>query len=237
MLKVPIRILNFAEEIHFEDSSECVFVESDEKESFASQVDADELSNLLSYAMNLFYHHDYQSLKVVSDKILSVDYRNIRACLYKVFSEFFDQFERYERETVERWNVVGPIDGEGAGMREEECLNELTNDDFINDINRYLEYMESLENLSKKLYEISEITELLREEEIVQEVIIERLAFIDQKIAESLKQDSLIAQSIVKNKSLDYLKRLYADKYEQIIAKRDQLLNLSEKEFCYSRQE
>ncbi|MGB7593943.1 MAG: hypothetical protein WBL80_00080, partial [Erysipelotrichaceae bacterium] len=139
MVKVPIRSSNFGNEIHFEDPTEDTFLESDEKEAFDSQVDVDELSNLLSYAMNLFYHHDYQSLKVISDKILSIDYRNIRACLYKAFSEFFDQFEQYERETAERWNVVGSIDDEAAGMREAECLNELTNDDFINDINRYLE--------------------------------------------------------------------------------------------------
>jgi len=237
MVKVPIRSSNFGEEIHFGELTEDAFLESDEQESFANQVDADELSNLLSHAMNLFYHHDYQSLKVVSDKILSVDCRNIRACLYKSFSEFFDQFEKYERETVERWKEVGPMDDDVASMTEAECLSKFADDDFINDINRYLEYMESLENLSKKLYEISEITELLREEEIVQEVIIERLVFIDQKIAESLNKDALIAQSLAQKKSLDYLKRMYADKYEQIIAKRGRLLSLSEKEYRHRKHE
>gem|GEM_PF-2267074 len=235
MIKVPIRSSNFSEEIRFRNSNSDDFNVFDENESVVRNRDSDELSNLLSYAMNLFYHHEYRALKEVSNKILSFDNRNIRAWLYRSFSEFFDQFDQYEFEVIKQWTEVTKPIVENAGeiIQNEDVFNILENFEFINDANRYLEYVESLENLSKELHQLFEITELQREEEIIQELIIERLVFLDQRISVSINQEIEIARFPTSKVSFINLKKLYVDKYEKIIAKKDQILNLSEKEFCY----
>lgn len=238
MSKVPIRISNFGEEMHFRNEYNDDFRVSSENQPHAKNGDGDELSNLLSYAMNLFYHHDYRILNEVADKILSFDYRNIRGCLYKSFSEFFDQFDQYEFEVIRRWNEVAKPIVENAEIiiPDEDFFNDPSNFDFINDINRYLEYLSSLEDISKKLHQISEVTELLREEEIIRELIIERLVFLDQKISTTVNQEAEIAQLPNPKVMFNSLKRLYVDKYEEIVAKREQMLNLSEKEFSFGNQ-
>ena len=235
MKKVPIRSSNFGEEIHFRNANSDDFDVFDENESVVRNSDSDELSNLLSYAMNLFYHHEYRTLKEVSNKILSFDNRNIRGWLYKSFSEFFDQFDQYEFEIIKQWAEVAKPIVENAGkiIKNEDVFNILANFEFINDANRYLEYVESLENLSKELNQLFEITELQREEEIIKELIIERLVFLDQRISVAINQETEIARFPASKVTFNNLKRLYVDKYEEIIAKRDQILNLSEKEFCY----
>jgi len=235
VIKVPIRSSNFSEEIRFRNSNSDDFNVFDENESVVRNRDSDELSNLLSYAMNLFYHHEYRALKEVSNKILSFDNRNIRGWLYRSFSEFFDQFDQYEFEVIKQWTEVTKPIVENAGeiIQNEDVFNILENFEFINDANRYLEYVESLENLSKELHQLFEITELQREEEIIQELIIERLVFLDQRISVSINQEIEIARFPTSKVSFINLKKLYADKYEKIIAKKDQILNLSEKEFCY----
>jgi hypothetical protein len=237
MMKVPVRISNFGEEKHFRNENDFDFSVSDENQPRVKSGDGDELSNLLSYAMNLFYHHDYRSLKEVADRILSFDYRNIRGCLYKSFSEFFDQFDQYEFEVIRRWNEDTRPIMENAVIPDEDFFNDASSFDFINDINRYLEYVVSLEDLSKKLHQISEVTELLREEEMIQELIIERLVFLDQRISVTVNQEAERAQLPHSKVVFNSLKRLYVDKYEEIIAKREQILSLSEKEFCIGRKE
>jgi hypothetical protein len=239
MKKVPIRSSNFNEEIQFGNENRDDFTLPDENEPRAKTIDSDELSNLLSDAMNLFYHHEYRTLKDVANRILMYDYRNIRGCLYKSFSEFFDQFDQYEFEVVKRWNEVAKpvVENQEIIITEEDVFNDPTNFDFINDANRYLEYVESLEELSKELHQLSEITELLREEELIQELIIERIVFLDQRISVTISQKEEIARLPVSKVTFTSLKRLYIDKYEEIIAKRDQMLNLSEKEFNYVKLE
>jgi len=235
MIKVPIRSSNFGEEIRWRNANSDDFDVFDENESVVKICDSDELSNLLSYAMNLFYHHEYRALKEVSNKILSLDNRNIRGWLYKSFSEFFDQFDQYEFEIISQWAEVAKPIVENAGkmIQNENVFNILPNFDFVNDANRYLEYVESLENLSKELHQLFEITELQREEEIIRELIIERLVFLDQRISVAINQETEIARFSTYKVTFNNLKRLYVDKYEEIIAKRDQIHNLSEKEFRY----
>jgi len=238
MTKVPIRSFNCGEEMQFKNEYNDDFSVSSENQPHVKEGDGDELNYLLSYAMNLFYHHDYRTLKEVADKILSFDYRNIRGCLYKSFSEFFDLFDQYELEVIRRWNeVVKPIvKNSEIVIPDVDFFNEPSDFDFINDTNRYLEYVVSLEDLSKKLHQISEVTELLREEEIIQELIIERLVFLDHKILAIVNQEAERAQMPTSKVTFNSLKSLYVDKYEEIIAKRDQILNLSEKEFSFGKQ-
>jgi len=235
MIKIPIRSSNFREEIHLRNANSDDFDVFNENESVVRNSDSDELSNLLSYAMNLFYHHEYRALKEVSNTILSFDNRNIRGWLYKSFSEFFDQFDQYEFEVIRQWTEVTKpiIENTGKILQNEDVFNILANFEFINDANRYLEYVESLENLSKELHQVFEITELQREEEIIRELIIERLVFLDQKISVAINQESEISRFPTSKVKFNNLKRLYVDKYEEIIAKRDQILNLTEKEFSY----
>lgn len=233
MSKNSLRSSNFAEEIHFKSAFDDDVRVPDGKLASVREEDNDELSNLLSYAMNLFYHHDYLTLKEVADKILVFDYRNIRGCLYKSFIDFFEQFDQYERETSALWNKTEQTKEEsGVQAKPKEIFWEQSNFDFINDTNRYLEYLESLENLSKQLHEISEITELIREEEIVQELIIERLVFLDQKISISVNEIVETDQIPTIAITFNYLKRLYSDKYDEIMGRKDQIMMLSEKEYC-----